>query len=505
MTGQPKKKFGRWWERWGVNRERQREENVTLITLRARWVLPIDGPPIGNGEVVVSGDRIAAVGPAGATARERVAPEDCNEIIDLGEAILMPGLVNVHTHLEYTVMRGLLEDRAFFPWIRELTMRKAALTAEDWVASAVIGAAEAVAGGVTTLGDCTDSGAACLGAKRLGMRGLIYQEVFGIDELHPVTHIVEELRAKVAQRQEETQGTHLHVGMSPHAPYTVRPALMQALAQWAVQDTLPVCIHAAESRAEAELLRSGTGVIAEMFARRKIDWTPPGRSTVAYLDSFGIVGPQTLLVHGVQASAGDRAIVRERGAAWAHCPKSNAKLGNGVAPLGILADFRHGEGETQDGLTSQWRGRVGLGSDSVASNNTMDLFEEMRFAVLMQRAARHRIEAMTAREAVEMATLGGAHALNLDAHIGSLTPGKQADLCVVRLNELHSLPAYDPYSALVYAARASDVVLTMIGGVIRYDARLQPDWRFRFPHNNFAEDITQFQHAAQTMRDWTEP
>jgi cytosine/adenosine deaminase-related metal-dependent hydrolase len=461
--------------------------------IQARWVLPVEGSAIENGEVIVDDGLIVDVRAAKGTA--------VSDVFDLGDAILLPGLVNVHTHLDYTVMRGLLEDIAFFPWIRELTLRKAALTWEDWVASATMGAAEAVAGGVTTIGDCTDSGAACEGAKTLGLRGIVYQEVFGIDELRTVEEIIAELNKKVDRLRAETANTLLAVGISPHAPYTVRPALMQALSEMAQSRSLPVCIHAAESRAEAELLRTGTGVIAEMFARRGIQWNPPGRSTVAYLDDFGIIGPRTLLVHGVQVSAGDRSIVRERGAAWAHCPKSNAKLGNGVAPLGILADFRHGENQS----AANPQVCVGLGSDSVASNNTMDLFEEMRFAVLMHRASRHRIEAMTAREAVEMATMGGARALNLNEQIGSLVPGKRADLCAVRLNDLHTLPAYDPYNALVYTARASDVILTMIDGVIRYDARAGHSWRDRFPHNNLHGHYAQLQAASSKMRDWTPP
>jgi len=220
-----------------------------LTIMRARWVLPVDGPPIENGEVVVSGDSIVAVGPASATRMDTPDSHDPHNVLDLGDAVLLPGLVNVHTHLDYTVMRGLLEDIAFFPWIRELTMRKAALIQEDWRASAILGAAEAVAGGVTTIGDCTDSGAACLGAKILGMRGIIYQEVFGIDELRSVSEIVAELVDKVARLRDETRGTALHIGISPHSPYTVRPALMQALAELAQSETLPVCIHAAESRA----------------------------------------------------------------------------------------------------------------------------------------------------------------------------------------------------------------------------------------------------------------
>src|SRR5207248_5323448 len=142
--------------------------------LRARWILPIIGQPIEHGEVVVEDSRIAEVRPVPVDGRPA---EDAR---DLGDAILMPGLVNVHTHLDYTVMRGLLEDIDFFPWIRELTARKEALDEADWIASATIGAAEGVAGGVTTIGECTDSGAGLLGAKKLGLRGIVYREVFGI-------------------------------------------------------------------------------------------------------------------------------------------------------------------------------------------------------------------------------------------------------------------------------------------------------------------------------------
>ena len=269
------------------------------MVLRARWVLPVAGTPIENGEIVVEEGRIAEARPASVSAGMSDA-----DVINLGDAVLMPGLVNVHTHLDYTMMRGLLEDIPFFAWIRELTMRKMALTWEDWLASAIMGAAEAVAGGVTTIGDCTDSGAALWGAKALGLRGRIYQEVFGIDELRTVEEIVAELKLKVARLQIEAGESLLEIGISPHAPYTVRPALMRELAQLARQEHLRVCIHAAESQAEAELLQMGTGGIADMFARRTIEWTPPQSSTVAYLDELGIVGANTLLVHGVQVSAG---------------------------------------------------------------------------------------------------------------------------------------------------------------------------------------------------------
>jgi cytosine/adenosine deaminase-related metal-dependent hydrolase len=448
------------------------------LTLRARWVLPVTGPPIENGEIDIQGDRIASVGPASSLSPSQ-------DVRDFGDAILMPGLVNVHAHLDYTVMRGLLEDIAFFPWIRELTARKASLDEADWVASATMGAAEAVAGGVTTLGDCTDSGAALLGAKALGLRGVIYQEVFGIDESQTVEEIVKELHYKVRALRWQASGTNLRIGMSPHAPYTVRPALFRELARYAEEEQLAVCIHAAESLAESELIRHGSGTIGEMFQRRGIGWEIPGMSPVAYLNSLGMLNKRTMLVHGTQLSASDRHLVRESQVAWAHCPKSNAKLGNGVASLGLLRSA-YADGEA----------RIGLGSDSVASNNTMDLFEEMRFAVLMQRARSRRYDAMTAREAVEMATMGGARALSLDSQVGSLEPGKQADVIAVRLDGFHALPAYDPYNALVYASGARDVVYTMVGGECVYDGGA-------FLKTDIKEAASRFALAAQKMRDWT--
>ncbi len=462
--------------------------NQHIHRCRARWVLPVDAPPLENGEVIVENGRIAAV---------QVAQGSCpSDGEDFGEAILLPGLVNVHTHLDYTLMRGLLEDIPFFPWIRELTARKMALTPEDWQASATWGAAEAIAGGITTIGDCTDSGAALTGAKRLGLGGIIYQEVFGIDNRQAVAEILAELRHKVAALETEASGTRLCIGVSPHAPYTVRPELMTALGDYAASENLPLCIHAAESAAEATLLRSGVGPIAQMFVRREIDWQPPRQSTVAYLDALGVLSPNTLLVHGVQVSAQDRSLMRDSGAAWAHCPKSNAKLGNGIAPLDILRDWQEHAENPYAAV------RVGLGSDSVASNNTMDMFEEMRFAVLMQRASHRNIECLSAQEAVRMATLGGAEALGLQADIGSLTPGKRADLCVVGVSELHSIPAYNPYNALVYAARASDVLCTLTGGETQYDARRSIRLEERFPQYDLRPARLQLSMATEKMREW---
>ncbi|HEV2471228.1 MAG TPA: amidohydrolase family protein, partial [Chthonomonadales bacterium] len=151
------------------------------MILRARWVLPVASPPIENGEVIIEDGFIEAVRPS---------VPGTTDALEFGDAVLLPGLINAHTHLELTLMRGLLEDVDFFPWVRQLTTRKAALTPEDWKASATWGAIEAAAGGVTTIGDCTDSGAALDGALAVGLGGVIYQEVFGIDPCRSVNAIM---------------------------------------------------------------------------------------------------------------------------------------------------------------------------------------------------------------------------------------------------------------------------------------------------------------------------
>lgn len=439
--------------------------------LRAKWVIPIASPPIEDGEVVVEDGLITEVRPAH-------GPLDNRWGRDFGHAALLPGLVNVHTHLDYTLLRGLIEDRPFFEWIQTLVRSSKDFTDSEWFASACWGAAEAIASGITTVGDCTPTGASARAARNFGLRGTIYHEVFGIDSTLSVKAIVADLAQNVEKLQAERKDSRLRIGISPHAPYTVRPALFKALGEWAMQKQLPLCIHVAESQSEVELVLEGRGEIVRRFVDRGIFWQPPKKSVIAYLDDMGVIGPQTLLVHGVHVSAQDCAIAAKRSAAWAHCPKSNAKLGNGVAPLALL---------------SSGNPRVGLGSDSVVSNNTLDLFEEMRFAVLLQRSVRRQVGALTAEQALKMATLGGARALGMEAEVGTLEPGKRADLCAVKLAELHTLPFYDPYSSVVYAARASDVVMTMISGDVLYDAALGTELCQRFP----GRDMRELQLALQ--------
>ena len=418
---------------------------MTTATYAARWVLPVDAAPLADGEVVVEDGLIAAV-------RPRRAPS--GECRDFGEAVLLPGLVNAHSHLEYTALRGFLEDVPFFPWIRALTAAKASLDGDDWLWSARLGALECLAAGMTTLGDNTDAGVTMRVLAEAGLRGRVYQELFGIDDRDPVGPILDALRAKVAAHQ-QLASARVGVGVSPHALYTIRPALFEAVNAYAAAAGLPTSIHVAESGAESALTERGEGPFAEMYARRGITWEAPRATPTEYAARLGALGPHALAVHCVHQTGADIARTASAGAAIIHCPKSNAKLGAGVAPL------------------ARWLRtpslRVGLGTDSAVSNNALDLFAERRFALLTQRAVREEVEAVTARDVVRLATLGGAEAMGLAAQTGSLTPGKRADLITVRLDRPHAVPATDPYAALVYAARADDVRLTVCDGRVLYD------------------------------------
>lgn len=423
---------------------------MTTAVYSSRWILPIDTEVIEWGEVVVEDGLIAAVRPLCTPANDRR---------DFGEAVLMPGLVNAHAHLEYTALRGFLEDVPFFPWIRALNASKASLIGEDWLWSARLGALECLAAGITTLGDNTDAGVTMQVLTESGLRGIVYQELFGIDDREPVGLIMDSLAAKIAFHR-HLASDRVAVGISPHALYTIRPELFTAINSYVAAEGLPTSIHIAESPAESALTERGEGPFAEMYLRRGITWEIPYVTPTRYAAHLGALGPNTLAVHCVHQTSEDIGLLASTGAAIIHCPKSNAKLGAGIAPLARWL------------RTAELK--IGIGTDSAVSNNTLDLFEEMRFALLMQRATQEEVEAVAARDVVRMATLGGAEAMGLASQIGSLTPGKRADLIAVRLDRPHTVPAADPYSALVYTTRADDVLFTLGSGEALYNSGVWP-------------------------------
>ncbi|HOP81225.1 MAG TPA: amidohydrolase family protein, partial [Armatimonadota bacterium] len=231
--------------------------------------------------------------------------------------------------------------------------------------------------------------------------------------------------------------------------------LLRLVIDLVTDEGLPVALHVAETQEEIAFIKSAEGLIADYYKTFNFDLKARGKTPVEYLHELGLPSSKTVAAHCVHVTEADLDILAEEQVRVAHCPKSNAKLGVGTAPLTEIV---------QRGIIT------GIGTDSAASDDNLDMFEEMRFAVLAQRAVKENVEAMNAQRVLELATMGGAAVLGLDLEIGSLEPGKQADMIAVDLSSPSVFPSTDPYSALVYGCSASDVLMTMIDGEIVYRA-----------------------------------
>ena len=455
------------------------------MILSSPWVLPISSPWIVDGAIVVEGAQIIDLG----IQKDIVRRYPHHTVKHYPTSVLLPGFVNVHSHLELSILRGYLEGLSFWNWIRELTRTKyEILTYDDILVSALLGAVEAIQAGITTVGDPMDLGGTLEAALSTGIRGVLYQEVFS-PRSENANRAMQTLEANLQERRSQIAGfptsgilsrfirldsigqegtvadrkKRIRLGVSPHAPYTVSAPLFLAVHQFARKEGLPVCIHIGESVAERQWLQDGTGPIAHSYRERGIPWVPPKTTPIQYLHNLGVIEDSTLLVHCIHLREEDFEIIRTQKAAVAHCPKSNWKLGHGYMNLKEI---------------HRRAIRVGLGTDSVASNNSMDFFEEMRFTrsnptvCLPPNNGDSHLGMdylLSSTELLRMGTLGGAEALGLSKEIGSLDAGKLADIIAVDLTGFHVQPVFSPIDALVFSCRAPDVRMTMIGGEILYE------------------------------------
>lgn len=398
--------------------------------IAARWVLPVEGAPIDRGAILIgTRGRLEAVGPDSSIPRPQGVPA-----VDLDQAVLLPGLINTHTHLELTGFGHGSPDPDFPAWLRRLRELKTTRTPAQYLEAARRGVAACHAAGITTVADTGDSGAVLRALAEAGGSGIAYQEVFGP---HP-----EQADASLAGLQARVRDAlHLAservgIGVSPHAPYSVSGRLFRAVASWAEAEGLPLAVHVAESPAETQFVLAGSGPFAEAWLARGIPLPASrGRTPVEWLADHGVLTEKTLCIHTVQVGGPDIRRLAETGAAVAHCPLSNRAHGHGVAPLQALRAA---------GV------RVGLGTDSVVSVGELDLLAEARAARILG--------SLGAEETIELCTLDGARALGLDSETGSLRTGKWADFTVIRLRGSGN-PAEQ-----VLASSREDVLLTYVGG-----------------------------------------
>jgi 5-methylthioadenosine/S-adenosylhomocysteine deaminase len=402
---------------------------VTLA-VSAGWVVPVDGPPVENGYVAWEDGRIVEIG----SGRGDVHHDD---------AVILPGLVNAHSHLEYAVYAGFGDGEPFERWIGTHIRRKALLGDDDHLAIARLGASESLASGVTTVGDASYSGAAAQAAAELGLRATIYLEVFGGSVDQALARF-----AALRTRAEPHGSDRVRLGVSPHAPYTVSEEVYAAVGALGV----PVMTHLHETGSERAWVESGAGSWAETMGDKLVP--PAGRSGIRMLAERGLLSPQLTAVHCVDVADDELALLVEHRTGVVHCPRSNGYLGCGIAPLRALLDA---------GVP------VGLGTDSPNSAVDFDLFAELRAAVLHARARERDPASLGATEALELATLGGARALGLEGEVGSLVPGKRADLAIVALADTGLHPWEDPASAVVLGGSPEHVQATLVGGEIRYE------------------------------------
>lgn len=424
------------------------------MLLTARYVLPIAAPHIEHGAVLVKGDTIVEIGEL--DRLRELHPDE--PVRDFGLAALMPGFVDVHTHLEYTALRGLIDDLPYSRWKLQLMHKEQLFSSQDWDDSALLGALEALQSGITTIADITATGASGHAAQAAGLRGVIYREVATM-ERDAVDGVMRDAVADIDAWRATTDASRIMIGIAPHAAYTCHPELFRRVADYA-QDGTRVAMHLATSKEEYEFVRYGSSILGqdvrESFDAHAPLWLPTGVSPVRYVLQWGILDvPHILAVHCTQLDEDDLAILAARDVAIGHCPRCNAKLGMGIAPI---HDF------IRAGL------RVGLGTDSPAASNSMDMFEEMRVGLLVQRAVLGEKHFIPARQFVKMATLDAARALGIDDIVGSLEPGKRADIIAIDLSESHQIPAHHPYSTLVHTANQENVLWTMVAGEVVYEA-----------------------------------
>jgi 5-methylthioadenosine/S-adenosylhomocysteine deaminase len=403
----------------------------------ARWIVPVEpaGVVLDHHSIAIADGELVALAPTA----EIAASYSALRRVTLPDHLVIPGLINLHTHAAMSLLRGLAEDKALMDWLRShIWPVEARIVSAEFVHDGtLLACAEMLRAGVSCFSDMYFFGAdAAQAAVEAGMRAVI--GMIAIEMPSPYAGDARDYLAKgLAMRDALRDEPLLSFAMAPHAPYTVSDATLELVATYAAELDVPVHIHLHETLEEIRESVAAHGV-------RPID----------RLGQFGLLGPGLIAVHAVHMEPHELALLAHYGCSVAHCPSSNLKLASGIAPVaGMLA-----------------RGvNVGLGTDGAASNNRLDLLGEMRLAALLAKGASGDPTVVPAHTALHMATLAGARALGLEHRIGSLVPGKRADIAAIDLASIEVSPCYDPASQLVYAAGREHVTHVWVDGELRVE------------------------------------
>ena len=407
--------------------------NESLPTaLEADWVVPVDPPGavLASHSVIVSDGVIRDLLPTG-LARERYATA---RRVELEGHVLIPGLVNLHTHAAMSLMRGLADDRMLMDWLQNhIWPVEINLASPEFVEDGtLLACAEMLRGGITCFNDMYFfPEAAARAALRCGMRAALGMIIVEFPSPY-ATDAADYFSKGLALRDTLKDEPLLSFCLAPHAPFTVSDASFARVATFASELDVPVHVHVHETGQE---IRDGISAHGGRPLRR--------------LQGLGLLGPNLIAVHAVHLLDEEIELLAAHGCHVAHCPSSNLKLASGIAPTAQLAAA---------GVN------IGLGSDGAASNNRLDILAEMRLAALLAKGSSADATVLPAHAVLEMATLRGARALGLADHIGSITPGKSADIAAIDLSSPELSPCYDPVSHLVYAAGREHVSHVWVAG-----------------------------------------
>jgi len=410
--------------------------NQPTLAIEARWVIPVlpNNSLLEYHSVICDGSSIIDILPT-EVARQRYQPL---QTVSLDEHILIPGLINLHTHAAMSLMRGLADDLPLMPWLQEhIWPVEQKFVSERFVRDgSLLACAEMLRGGVTCFNDMYFFPQGTVeAATQAGMRanlGLVVMDFASAYANDADDYLQKGLDARDSWRNNSL----LSSSLAPHAPYTISDQTFAKVITYAEQISVGIHTHLHETQDE---LRQSI----EQFGLRPLQ----------RLSNLGLLGPNFVAAHCVHLTPEEMNMLAEHGCHVAHCPTSNLKLASGIAPVARLLE---------ENIS------VGLGTDGAASNNRIDMFSEMRLAALLAKGTSGNATALPAHQALAMATINAARAMCLDNKTGSIEIGKLADLAAVRIADPETLPCFDPVSHLVYVAGREHVSHTWVNGELRY-------------------------------------